>query len=69
LFNGLLEVVPEQRRPTYIALFNLLINVTACISPLVATTLANSLGVVTALYIGGSLRVLGFLAYLLLLRT
>jgi len=69
LFNGLLEVAPEQRRPTYIALFNLLINVTACISPLVATTLANSLGVVTALYIGGSLRVLGFLAYLLLLRT
>jgi MFS family permease len=67
IFNGLLEVAPDERRPTYVAVFNVLMNLAACISPLLGTTAASWLGIRPALYIGGMLRVAGFLAYVLLL--
>lgn len=68
-FNGLLEAAPSDRRPTYVAWFNLLINITAFISPLVSTILANQLGIVPALYLSTGLRFAGCLAYLVLLKA
>ncbi len=58
-FNGLLEVSPEQQRPSYIAIYNTLINVAAFIGPLLSTLLAQFLGIETTLLIGAGLRMVG----------
>jgi MFS family permease len=63
LFNGLLDVAPAQRRTTYVAAFNTLMNVAAFISPLLGTTAASWLGVRQALWIGGAARVVGFVVF------
>jgi MFS family permease len=67
LFNGMLEVTPQAHRPTYVGLYNMLLNVPACIAPLLSTVLAGWMGVRTALFLGGGLRVVGFVAFALLL--
>ena len=68
LFNGLLEVAPADHRATYVAVFNTLMNLTACVAPILGITLAGSLGIRPALLIGGVLRLLGFVAFVVLLR-
>jgi len=67
MLHGLLELAPESHRPTYVGLFNMLINVPACISPLLGTVVAGWLGVRTALFVGAGLRVAAFLALSLML--
>lgn len=67
LFNGLLEVAPVERRATYIAVFNTLMNIPAFIAPILGTTTAGWLGIRTALWIGGFGRIAGFLAFTYLL--
>ena len=67
MLNGLLELAPESHRPTYVGLFNMLINVPACISPLLGTAVAGWLGVRAALFVGAGLRVAAFLALSLML--
>ena len=62
LFNGLLEVAPAERRATFLAVFNMLMNVTAFVGPLLGTTMADWLGIREALLIGGALRVVGSVA-------
>jgi MFS family permease len=69
LFNGLLEVVPTERRATYVAVFNTLMNVPAFIAPLLGTTLAGMLGTRNALFIGAAVRIIGFLVFAGLLST
>jgi MFS family permease len=69
LFNGLLEVVPTERRATYVAVFNTLMNVPAFIAPLLGTTLAGMLGTRKALFAGAALRMIGFLVFAKLLRA
>jgi MFS family permease len=63
LFNGLLEVTPVERRATYVAVFNSVMNIAAFVSPLVGTTAAEWIGIRQALFVGGALRVVGFLAF------
>jgi len=67
VFNSLLEVTPAERRATYVALFNTLMNIAAFISPILGTTVAGWLGIHEALWIGGAARVAGFLAFTYLL--
>ncbi len=69
MLNGLLELAPESHRATYVGLFNMLINIPACISPLLGAAVAGWLGVRTALFVGAFLRVVGFLTVSLILRT
>ncbi len=59
LFNGLLEVVPEYNRSGYIAAYTTLINVTAFISPILSTSLAEIFGIRSMLIFGALLRLVG----------
>ena len=63
LFNGLLEVTPAERRATYVAIFNTLMNVPAFIAPLLGTTVAGALGTRNALFVGAAARMIGFLVF------
>lgn len=63
LFNGLLEVAPVERRATYVAVFNSAMNVAAFVSPLLGTTAAEWIGIRQALFLGGTMRFVGFLAF------
>lgn len=67
LFNGLLEVVPGERRATYIAIFNTMMNIPAFIAPILGTTVAGWVGIRTALWVGGAARITMFLAFAYLL--
>jgi MFS family permease len=58
-FNGLLEVSPAARRPSYIALYNTLINLAAFAAPLIGTALTGVMDIRLALVIGAVLRVAG----------
>jgi MFS family permease len=67
LFNSLLEVAPAERRATYIAIFNTLINVSAFGAPLIATAVSEVIGTRDALLVGSALRfVAGFVMAALL---
>ncbi len=63
LFNRLLEVTPDERRPSFLAAYNVLINVAVFVAPLIGTGLIDSIGIVNALLLGGLLRFAGFLAF------
>ncbi len=66
LFNNLLDVVPSERRASYIALFNTLMNISAFASPLLGTIAAGVLGIRRALWVGGAARIGGLLAFVYL---
>ncbi|MCL4426242.1 MAG: MFS transporter [Firmicutes bacterium] len=59
LFNGLLEVTPEDGRTTHIAFYNTLVNLSATIAPVVAMALYDRIGVHQALYVASAFRFLG----------
>ncbi|MBI4758280.1 MAG: MFS transporter [Chloroflexi bacterium] len=63
LFNTMLEVCPDQRRPSYIAAYTTVINVATFLAPLLGTALIDVIGIQPALLLGGALRFLGFLFY------
>jgi MFS family permease len=58
-FNTLLEVCPQERRPSFVALHTTLINVAAFLVPLLGTSLANLLGIRIVFLIAGAVRLLG----------
>jgi len=58
-FNTSLEVCPQQRRPSYLAINTTLINVAAFLSPLLGTSLANIIGIRVVFFIAGALRLVG----------
>ncbi len=62
-FNRLLEVSPEEHRPSYIAGYNTLINLAAFISPFLATALTSVFDIHFLLIIGAALRFLGSLLF------
>ena len=67
LFNTMLEVCPQERRPSYVAIHTTLINVAAFLAPLLGVCLASALTIRAALFIAGLGRILGaFLFYALL---
>ena len=59
MFNGLLQVCPEENRATFIATFNMLVNVAVFASPIIATMLTATLSVPILLMLAGALRLLG----------
>jgi MFS family permease len=58
-FNFMLEVCPPERRPSYVAIYTSLVNVTACLGPLLGTFLADLSSVRIALLIAGGVRLIG----------
>ena len=58
-FNTLLEVCPQERRPSYLAINTTLINVAAFLAPLLGTSLANVLDIRIAFFVAGAMRLLG----------
>lgn len=69
-FNTLLEVCPQERRPSFVALNTTVINVAAFLAPLLGTSLANFLDIRIALFIAGGVRLLGVgLFYQLIIRN
>jgi len=58
-FNTLLEVCPQERRPSYVAINTTLINVAAFLAPLLGTSLPNLLDIRVVFFIAGALRLLG----------
>ena len=58
-FNTLLEVCPQERRPSFVALHTTLINVAAFLAPLLGTSLANLLDIRVVFFIAGAVRLLG----------
>ena len=69
-FNTLLEVCPQERLPSYVALNTTVINVAAFLAPLLGISLANFLDIRIALCIAGGVRLLGagFFYLLLIVR-
>jgi len=68
LFNIMLAVCPSDRRPTYIALYTSLINVTAFAGPLLGAALAGWAGLRPIFVISAVLRLAGLLLFVWLLR-
>jgi MFS family permease len=58
-FNSMLEVCPSERRPSYVAIYTSLVNVTAFLAPLLGTFLADLSNVRMALLIAGGVRLIG----------
>ncbi len=67
LFNVMLTVCPDDRRPTYVALYTALMNVTAFAGPLLGATLSEGVGIRWAFVASTGLRLLGVLLFFLLL--
>lgn len=68
LFNGLLGVCPDERRPTYIALYTTLMNVTAFAAPLLGAALSGWIGIRMAFGVASGIRLIGGLLFLVLMR-
>jgi MFS family permease len=62
-FNRLLEVSPEERRASYIAAYNTLVNIAAFISPLIATSLTEVFGIHAMLIVGAAMRFFGAILF------
>ena len=58
-FNFMLEVCPPERRPSYVAIYTSLVNVTAFLAPLLGAFLADLSSVRVALLIAGGVRLIG----------
>lgn len=63
LFNMLLEVTPVENRTLYIALYNIIINISAAVAPMLSVWLKDMTSLHTALWIVTGLRLLGSLAF------
>lgn len=59
LLNFLLEVAPQENRLVYIGLFNMLVNLSLAISPIVGLGAYNQFGIVKAMLIVACVRVFG----------
>lgn len=58
-FNTLLEVCPQERLPSYVAMNTALINVAAFLAPLLGASLANRLDIRVVFFIAGAVRLVG----------
>lgn len=63
LFNGLLEVCPDEHRASYIATFNTLINTAAFVSPLISTSLTSIITVPALLLVGAATRLIAAISF------
>jgi len=63
LFNTMLQVCPDERRPSYVAIYNTLVNVAAFGAPLLGTFLSSQLDIRVALVLAGAVRLVGVAAF------
>jgi MFS family permease len=68
LFRILLEVCPQERRPTYVALYTALLNIAAFGAPLLGTALSGWIGIHQAFVVAGALRGVAALLFVWLVR-
>jgi MFS family permease len=68
LFRILLEVCPQERRPTYVALYTALLNIAAFAAPLLGTLLSDWIGIRWAFVVSGALRGVAALLFVWLVR-
>jgi MFS family permease len=61
--NATLAVCPKERRPMFVAVYNVLNNLAAFVAPLLGVALAGQVGLPLALLTGGAFRILGFLCF------
>lgn len=59
VFNYLLEVTPEKGRPTYLAFFNMAMNLVLFVAPIVGVWLLTVFGATTVLVLASGIRALG----------
>lgn len=65
-FNFLLELTPEENRPTFVGVYNTLVGVTTSIAPLIGGILADLIGMRYVLLLSGILR---FTSYFVFVRS
>jgi len=68
LFNVMLRVSPADHRPTYVAIYTALMNVTAFAGPLLGAGLADWIGVRPTFLVSGAVRAVGALLLWRLVR-
>jgi len=66
VFNALLDNTPTDRRPSYVGMHTMLVNVAVFLAPLLGSALAEMWSVRLILIASGGVRLLGVLAMLLL---
>lgn len=64
-YNILIKVCPAERRPSYISLYTVIMNLGAFVAPMVGVALSERLGIVPMFFIGGAMRILGALLFTL----
>lgn len=65
LFNSLLDSVPEEGRTVYIASYTFLINLSATVVPMIGIGLLERFGMIPAMLVAGTFRMLGSAAFAL----
>jgi MFS family permease len=65
-FNLLLEVAPQERRPSFLATFNTAVFSAGCVAPFIGTALLAVIDIRQDLLFGFALRLAGFVAFLLM---
>lgn len=68
LFNVMLGVSPSEHRPTYVALYTALLNITAFAAPLLGAALSDWAGIRLAFVVSGGVRLVGALLFIRLVR-
>jgi len=68
LFNAMLEVSPEKRKATFIAVFNTVVTISAVVAPLIGVGLLNFMNFRGAFLVSAVLRIAGSFVYLGLYR-
>jgi MFS family permease len=68
MFNVMLGVCPAERRPTYVAMYTALMNVTAFAGPLLGAALSGWIGIRPAFVVSSTVRGIGVLLFLALIR-
>lgn len=63
LFNLLLEVTPNENRTIYIAVYNVLINISATIAPLLSVWIKDMTSIYLALVVVAIMRMIGSVAF------
>ena len=69
LFSDMLEVIPSKNRIIYVGYYNVLTNITLAISPLVGHYFYDKMGIVIALLVAMSFRILGGIAFMIRERS
>ncbi len=62
-YGILLRVSPSDRRPTYIAIYAILVNLAAFVAPLIGVALVDVIGFAAVFFISAALRLTAALLY------